>query len=250
MQIGVETSRAVENKRVFVVDEDDITRAVAQFMLQDDNETHDLASLADAYAKAERGRPDLLLLGLSVVEAGGPELLRSIAHGWPETRILIIADAAQDAAANAGFRLLAHYIFGGNAPRQRIAIPSPVEQSRSGGQSLAMTAPVTQFQDGTVWMVRFFMPRGYTLETLPVPDDPRVRLRALPQAEMAVVRFSGLAYAGDVARRTTELEEFMAARHLRPAGPPVLARYNPPWTLWFLRRNEVMIPVAATHTPP
>ena len=158
--------------------------------------------------------------------------------------------AETNAAANAGFRLLAHYIFGGNAPRQRIAIPSPVEQSRSGGQSLAMTAPVTQFQDGTVWMVRFFMPRGYTLETLPVPDDPRVRLRALPQAEMAVVRFSGLAYAGDVARRTTELEEFMAARHLRPAGPPVLARYNPPWTLWFLRRNEVMIPVAATHTPP
>jgi hypothetical protein len=162
----------------------------------------------------------------------------------------VAVPGAQDAAANAGFRLLAHYIFGGNAPRQRIAIPSPVEQSRSGGQSLAMTAPVTQFQDGTVWMVRFFMPRGYTLETLPVPDDPRVRLRALPQAEMAVVRFSGLAYAGDVARRTTELEEFMAARHLRPAGPPVLARYNPPWTLWFLRRNEVMIPVAATHTPP
>ena len=111
MQIGVETSRAVENKRVFVVDEDDITRAVAQFMLQDDNETHDLASLADAYAKAERGRPDLLLLGLSVVEAGGPELLRSIAHGWPETRILIIADAAQDAAANAYLKAGAHGVL-------------------------------------------------------------------------------------------------------------------------------------------
>jgi hemoglobin len=72
MQIGVETSRAVENKRVFVVDDDDITRAVPQFMLQDDNETHDFPTLADAYAKGERGHPDLLLLGLSVVETQGP----------------------------------------------------------------------------------------------------------------------------------------------------------------------------------
>ena len=111
MQIGVETSRAVENKRVFVVDDDDITRAVAQFMLQDDNETHDLASLADAYAKAERGLPDLLLLGLSIVEAGSPELLQSIAARWPGTRVLIVADAAQDAAANAYLKTGAHGVL-------------------------------------------------------------------------------------------------------------------------------------------
>lgn len=111
MQIGVETSRAVENKRVFVVDDDDITRAVAQFMLQDDNETHDLASLADAYVKAERGRPDLLLLGLSIVEAGGPELLRSIAGRWPDTRILLIAEAAQDGVAIGYLKAGAHGVL-------------------------------------------------------------------------------------------------------------------------------------------
>ena len=93
MQIGVETSRAVENKRVFVVDDDDITRAVLQFMLQDDNETHDLPSLADAYAKSQQGQPDLLLLGLSVSsKPQDPDCCaRSVAR-WPGTRVLLIAD--------------------------------------------------------------------------------------------------------------------------------------------------------------
>ncbi len=139
----------------------------------------------------------------------------------------------QDSAASAGFRLLAHYLFGGNRPQQ----------------SLAMTAPVAQFQAGDTWTVRFFMPRNETLASLPVPDDSRVHLRALPAGHFAVVRFSGLAYAGDVAHRTAELESFMMLHHLRAAGPPVLARYNPPWTLWLLRRNEVMIPTGAPMTP-
>ncbi len=91
MQIGVETSRAVDNKRIFVVDDDDITRAAAQFMLQDDNETHDLPTLADAYTK---GTPDLLLLGLSVVEAVGPDLLGSLRERWPGARILLIGNEA------------------------------------------------------------------------------------------------------------------------------------------------------------
>jgi DNA-binding NarL/FixJ family response regulator len=94
MQIGVETSRAVETRRIFVVDDDDITRAVLQFMLQDDNETHDLATLADACAK---GQPDLLLLGVAAAEAAGP--LRLLLERWPGTRILLIADSHQDPRA-------------------------------------------------------------------------------------------------------------------------------------------------------
>lgn len=105
MQIGVETSRAVENKRIFVVDDDDIIRTAAQFMLQDDNETHDLATLKDAY---EKGTPDLLLLGLSIVESGGPELVRSIAERWHGVRILLIAGAAEDAAAHGYLKAGAH----------------------------------------------------------------------------------------------------------------------------------------------
>ncbi len=133
----------------------------------------------------------------------------------------------QDQAGNAGFRLLAAYIFGGNQARG----------------SIAMTAPVVQTENQSTWTVRFIMPQAYTLTALPVPNDPRVRLVSLNPTTEAVLRFSGLAFAADVAARIEELRKQIAAHHLQAIGPASLARYNPPWTLWFLRRNEVMIPV-------
>ena len=162
---------------------------------------------------------------------------------------LVVAEVTvggtQDAAANAGFRLLAGYIFGGNAPREKIAMTAPVVQqpARGGGEKIAMTAPVTQTGADGQWTVRFMMPAGYTLQTLPRPNDARVRLLELPPARMAVVRFSGLARAPDVEKQTAVLREFIARNKLRAAGPASLARYNPPWTPWFLRRNEVMVPL-------
>jgi hypothetical protein len=151
----------------------------------------------------------------------------------------------RDAAGNAGFRLLAGYIFGGNQRRQSIAMTAPVVMEASGGEKIAMTAPVTQTGQGDAWIVRFMMPAGYTLETLPTPDDARVHLLALPAARLAVVRFSGLARPAQVEERTAALNGFIAAHRLHPLGPPSLARYNPPWTLWFLRRNEVWVPIEA-----
>jgi len=160
---------------------------------------------------------------------------------------LIAAEVAvggdQDQAGNAGFRLLAAYIFGGNHARESIAMTAPVTQSEAKGQSIPMTAPVVQSESHGTWTVRFIMPRGYTLETLPIPNDARVHLVALNPTTEAVLRFSGLAFAADVAARTRDLRAKLAEHRLEPIGPPSLARYNPPWTLWFLRRNEVMIPV-------
>lgn len=159
---------------------------------------------------------------------------------------LVVAEVTvggtQDAAANAGFRLLAGYIFGGNQPRQKIAMTAPVVQQRE-GEKIAMTAPVTQTATDGQWTVRFMMPAGYTLQSLPKPNDARVRLLELPPARMAVVRFSGLVNARDVERQTALLREFIARKKLRATGPASLARYNPPWTPWFLRRNEVMLPL-------
>lgn len=111
MQIGVETSRAVENKRVFVVDNDGVTRTVLQFMLHDENETHDLPSLGDAYAKSARGRPDLLLLGASIVAAEGSGLLGTLSTRWPGVRILLIADPGQEAAAQGYMKVGAHGVL-------------------------------------------------------------------------------------------------------------------------------------------
>ena len=111
MQIGVETSRMVENKRVFVVDEDDINRTVLQFMLQDDNETHEFATLAAAYAKGEQGRPDLLLLGLPLLLAGSAALIGEIVAQWPGVRILLVSDAGQERAALPFFNSGAHGVL-------------------------------------------------------------------------------------------------------------------------------------------
>jgi len=111
MQIGVETSRMVENKRVFVLDDDDIVRTVLQFMLQDDNETHDLPSLTAAYAKAEFGHPDLLLLGLSMVQAEGATLLAALRARWPLARILLVTGPGQDKAAQAWLQDGAHGVM-------------------------------------------------------------------------------------------------------------------------------------------
>ena len=107
-----------------------------------------------------------------------------------------------------------------------------------------MTAPVTQIQNAGEWVVRFTMPSAYSMDTLPEPNDPKVQLRLLPPARYAVLQFSGLARKDDVADKTAELEKLVASHQLRPIGPASLSQYNPPWTLWFMRRNEVMIPVA------
>ena len=147
-------------------------------------------------------------------------------------------------AASKGFRLLAGYIFGGNTRKQSIAMTAPVTQQTAISEKIAMTAPVIQSGGGGNWVIRFIMPEGATLESLPRPNDPKVQLRMLAPERVAVVRFSGLARGEAIASNTTALQGFIAAHQLQATGAPVLAQYNPPWTLWFLRRNEVLIEVA------
>jgi len=149
----------------------------------------------------------------------------------------------REPAINAGFRILAGYIFGGNVSKQKIAMTAPVVQSRQ-SEKIAMTAPVIQESTAMGWVIRFMMPKAYTLETLPTPTDARVHLVALPETRFAVIRFSGLTQEGDLIRQTKLLEDYMQARQAQVLGPAGLARYDPPWTLWFLRRNELMIPIS------
>jgi hypothetical protein len=196
----------------------------------------------------------LILFGEPAMATEEPVFTVSLKEGTFEVRSYPALVAAQvsvtgtrDEASTAGFKLLAAYIFGGNTRRQSIAMTAPVVQAQAGSETIAMTAPVIQTgvpgQSGA-WTVRFIMPSTYTLDTLPTPNDPKVQLMLLPPARFAAVTFSGLAREDDVALRTAELNTYMTAHALRPAGPPALARYNPPWTLWFMRRNEVLIALA------
>lgn len=111
MQIGVETSRAVENKRIFVVDSDEITRAALQFMLHDENETHELASLDDAYAKGVDWKPDLVLLGLEIVKDKGMDVLAEITERLPGAKIVLVAGNAQDPLLQTGLKSGAHGVI-------------------------------------------------------------------------------------------------------------------------------------------
>jgi DNA-binding NtrC family response regulator len=111
MQIGVEMSRALENKRIFILSDDEIARAALQFMLHDDYEAHDLQNLSAAYAKASEGRPDLVLLGLEIVAACGEGVLREIAEKLPGTKIMLIAPPGQDALAQSFLGAGAHSVL-------------------------------------------------------------------------------------------------------------------------------------------
>jgi hypothetical protein len=149
------------------------------------------------------------------------------------------------AAINEGFRLIAGYIFGANKPNAKIAMTAPVEQQAK--QTIAMTAPVTQQSRDRSWTVRFIMPKSWTMETLPTPTDDRVKLVPLPSKQMVVIRFSGVANDALIATKTSELRQYAADNKLSLRGEPVLAFYNPPWTLPFFRRNEIMLELTSSR---
>jgi hypothetical protein len=151
----------------------------------------------------------------------------------------------RNAAASAGFRQLAAYIFGANTTKKSIAMTAPVVQARAPTETIATNAPSVRTHSADEWTVRFLMPRAYSIESLPTPNDPGIELKTLPPSRFAVVKFSGLARSRDVARKITELRAFASAHRLQPENTSSLARYNPPWTLWFMRRNEVLIPLPA-----
>jgi hypothetical protein len=158
-----------------------------------------------------------------------------------------LVEGDMDSASNSGFRVIASYIFGNNlsatgSGSEKIAMTAPVTM-QAAGERIAMTAPVTTEGEAGRLRMQFVMPSRYTLASLPKPKDERVTLREVPAQRMAVMKFSGFAGAQKVEARTRELLDWMKAEGLEPQGGSRLARYDPPWTLPFLRRNEVMVPV-------
>jgi len=109
MQIGVETSKAVDQRRIFVVDDDEITRAALQFMLHDEIETHELTSLEEAYAKGDSWLvPDVLIMGIAIIESKGVAVLGEIMARWPAIRILVVTSKEEEALALAALKAGAH----------------------------------------------------------------------------------------------------------------------------------------------
>ena len=148
-----------------------------------------------------------------------------------------------DEARSEGFNILAAYIFGKNKQRQSIAMTSPVEIN-SKGRSIAMTSPVEVTAQGGLMTMRFFMPAAYSMAELPQPTDPRVRLVDVPQVTVAALRYSGSTMDTNTKSKTDVLLGRLKSSQWKAAGPTKAFFYNPPWTIPFLRRNEVLVEVA------
>jgi len=147
-------------------------------------------------------------------------------------------------AGNKAFNVLFGYISGDNRSREKVAMTAPVSQEPK-GEKIKMTAPVGQQRVQERWAVSFMMPASYTLETLPEPEDPKVTLRQVPARRMAAVRYSGFWNEKGYLRYKLELESWINENGLTIVGDPIWARYNAPFTPWFMRRNEILIPVDA-----
>ncbi len=152
-----------------------------------------------------------------------------------------------EAGRNEAFRILFDYISGANQGQSEIAMTSPVEVG-SEAEKIAMTVPVeTGASDNGRYLMRFFLPGSYTTTTAtaPEPTDPRVQIVEVPEAALAVLRFSGSRDAERVETRKGELIKALNGSAWSATGTPTALFYDPPWTLPFLRRNEVAITVTS-----
>jgi hypothetical protein len=174
-----------------------------------------------------------------VVKTEGSFELRDYApHILAETFV----DGTFEEAGSSAFQRLFRYISGNNRSQTKIAMTAPVSQEL--GEKIDMTAPVGQQKSGGQWVVSFMMPESYSMETLPIPDDPQVSLRKVPARRMAAVRYSGFWSEKNYQKNKLKLDSWILKEGLTVSGEPIWARYNAPFVPWFMRRNEILVPVS------
>lgn len=150
-----------------------------------------------------------------------------------------------DDASSKGFKILADFIFGNNTStdgNSKIEMTAPVEMEPL-TQKINMTKPVLAQGIDNKWIVSFIMPNEFTLGTLPKPNNKSIKILSLPKEKYAVIVFSGLVRESSYLEKEKFLNEFIKEKKLKSSGEIKIARYNPPWTLPFFRRNELMLKV-------
>ncbi len=140
-----------------------------------------------------------------------------------------VAGKRQEAISE-GFRILAKYIFGHNMSHSVIAMTAPVMQKASENEG--------------EWKIRFSMPAEYKIDTLPHPNDERIRLIEIPSFKTGVIRFSGFNTDKNIKDNQSELQKWLGKNKVKAELTPTYAFYDPPWTLPFLKRNEVMMSIS------
>jgi hypothetical protein len=155
---------------------------------------------------------------------------------------VVVAGPAEE-AGNQAFPILAGYIFGKNKDQRKFAMTAPVTQAAV-PVKLKMTAPVMQTAAPDGFVVQFVLPKDISLANAPKPLDARVTLRDIPLSRVAVIRYSGFWSQANYSEHLAKLQNALRAANLASAGEAVYARYNAPFTPWFMRRNEIWLPLA------
>lgn len=177
----------------------------------------------------------------TVVKKDGPFEVRSY-DDYILAETIIPGD--MENASRQAFRTLFNYISGYNQGQTKVAMTAPVSQE-SAGEKISMTAPVSQERMNDTWAVSFMMPANYTEETIPLPKDPKVNIRVVPERKMATFRYSGTWNSEQYLKHKADLATWIKAEGLSITGEAIWARFNGPYTPWFMRRNEVQIPISA-----
>ncbi len=184
-----------------------------------------------------------------------PRFQQVLADGNREIRLYngyiaaeTVVEGEMDQAQNEAFRILAGYIFGKNQANSSIPMTAPVTVTPE-SKKIPMTAPVTVAQSGSGWRMRFMMPSAFTHETLPRPLDERIKIVDVEAERVAVLRFTFGWDAEKVERLSKELSDWVREKTpYEPSGPARVAGYDPPWTIPFLRKNEILLPVTEKKT--
>lgn len=155
----------------------------------------------------------------------------------------VLVEGGAQEAGNQAFPILAGYIFGKNKGAQKLEMTAPVTQTEA-PVKLEMTAPVTQSAAAGGYLVQFVLPKEVTLASAPVPIDARVKLREVPGARVAVIRYSGFWSQANYDEHLARLQAALRKAGLAWTGEPTLSRYDPPFKPWFLRRNEIWLALA------
>jgi len=182
----------------------------------------------------------------SIIEKSEPFELRTYA---PQLIAEVKVEGDLDAASSQGFRLIAAFIFGQNQVSEKISMTVPVTIETAQSTKIAMTVPVgieaskDSVRGVNQWVFSFVMPSEYTMATLPKPLNPLVTIRELPAQKRAAITFSGFYNEAKVLEKTKALEEWIKSKQWQVVGNSQFARYNPPWSIPFMRRNEILITV-------
>lgn len=192
--------------------------------------------------------------GYAVILADGTKEIRAYeSYVMAQT----VVQGEYDESSNKAFRILFDYISGANQAQESISMTAPVTQRQNGemiemtapviqgksGESIDMPAPVTQGRTGGGWSMAFVLPSKYDFDTAPRPTDPRVELIQIPARTMAALRYRGFTSEQKIVRLGAELMSWAEQNGYLPVAAPLSARYDPPWTIPFFRRNEVLVEV-------